>query len=121
MISFLVSGHRLDVLRFPDDSAADRPCPCGTAVPGCAGSGLRASLRNARPPCKVTRVPELPDIAAYMTALQPRIVGQPLERVRLASPFVLRTVEPPLTSVEGRVMRQLRRVGKRIAIGTEND
>ncbi|MCI0349610.1 MAG: formamidopyrimidine-DNA glycosylase [Acidobacteriales bacterium] len=66
-------------------------------------------------------MPELPDIAAYLTALEPRIVGQPLERVRLASPFVLRTVVPPLAEVEGRVVRELRRVGKRIAIGVEND
>jgi formamidopyrimidine-DNA glycosylase len=78
-------------------------------------------LRKAGPPCKVTRVPELPDIAAYLSALSPRIVGQPLERVRLASAFVLRTAEPPLTSVEGRVVRELRRIGKRIAIGLEND
>ena len=46
-------------------------------------------------------MPELPDITAYMAALEPRIVGQPLLRVRLASPFLLRTAEPPLSSVEG--------------------
>lgn len=66
-------------------------------------------------------MPELPDIIAYIGALEPRIVGQPLEHVRLASAFVLRTVEPPLASVEGRTVRELRRVGKRIAIGLEND
>jgi formamidopyrimidine-DNA glycosylase len=66
-------------------------------------------------------VPELPDIAAYITALEPRIVGQPVERVRLASSFLLRTVQPPLTDAEGRVVRQLRRVGKRIAIGVDGD
>jgi formamidopyrimidine-DNA glycosylase len=66
-------------------------------------------------------MPELPDIAAYISALEPRIVGQPLERVRLASAFLLRTVQPPLASVEGRSVRELRRVGKRIAIGVEND
>jgi formamidopyrimidine-DNA glycosylase len=65
-------------------------------------------------------VPELPDILAYISALEPRIVGRPLERVRLTSPFVLRTVEPPLAEVEGRVVRELRRVGKRIAIGLED-
>src|SRR4029077_5056616 len=48
-----------------------------------------------------------------------RIVGQPLERVRLASAFLLRTVQPPLNSVEGKIVRQLRRIGKRIAIGVE--
>jgi formamidopyrimidine-DNA glycosylase len=66
-------------------------------------------------------MPELPDIAAYITALEPRIVGEPIEHVRLASPFLLRTVEPPVTSVEGRKVRQLRRIGKRIAIGLEDD
>jgi formamidopyrimidine-DNA glycosylase len=66
-------------------------------------------------------MPELPDIADYLAALEPRIVGQPLERVRLASPFVLRTAEPPLSEAEGRVVRELRRIGKRIAIGLEND
>ena len=66
-------------------------------------------------------MPELPDIAAYITALEPRIVGQPLERVRLESVFLLRTVEPPITNVEGRVVRELRRIGKRIAIGVDGD
>jgi formamidopyrimidine-DNA glycosylase len=66
-------------------------------------------------------MPELPDIVAYISALEPRIVGQPLERVRLTSAFLLRTVQPPLASVEGCVVRELRRVGKRIAIGVEND
>ena len=66
-------------------------------------------------------MPELPDIAAYMTALQPRIVGQRMEQVRLASPFLLRTVQPSVTDVEGRLVRELRRIGKRIAIGVEGD
>jgi len=66
-------------------------------------------------------MPELPDIAAYITALEARIVAQPIERVRLASPFLLRTAEPPISNVEGRVVRELRRIGKRIAIGVEGD
>jgi formamidopyrimidine-DNA glycosylase len=66
-------------------------------------------------------MPELPDIAAYITALEPRIVGQRVEKVRLASPFLLRTVQPPVTDVEGRLVRELRRIGKRIAIGVEGD
>jgi formamidopyrimidine-DNA glycosylase len=66
-------------------------------------------------------MPELPDIAAYMTALEPRIVGQRIEHVRLANPFLLRTVQPPVTDVEGRLVRELRRIGKRIAIGIEGD
>jgi formamidopyrimidine-DNA glycosylase len=66
-------------------------------------------------------MPELPDITAYITALEPRTVGQPLEKVRLASPFLLRTVQPPIETIEGKTVRELRRVGKRIAIGFEND
>lgn len=66
-------------------------------------------------------MPELPDIAAYISALEPRIVGQPIQHVRLASPFLLRTAQPPIDSVEGRVVRELRRIGKRIAIGVEGD
>ena len=66
-------------------------------------------------------MPELPDIAAYIHALEPRIVGQPLEHIRIASAFLLRTAQPPVTSVEGRRVRQLRRIGKRIAIGFDND
>jgi formamidopyrimidine-DNA glycosylase len=65
-------------------------------------------------------VPELPDIAAYLTALEPRVLGQRLERVRLQSAFLLRTAAPPLSSVEGQAVRELRRIGKRIAFGMEN-
>jgi formamidopyrimidine-DNA glycosylase len=66
-------------------------------------------------------MPELPDIAAYIGALEPRVIGQKLEQVRVASAFLLRTVQPPLSSAEGRVVRELRRIGKRIAIGMEGD
>ena len=66
-------------------------------------------------------MPELPDIAAYITALEARILQQPLERVRLASVFLPRTVDPPLSAVEGRIVQGIRRVGKRIAIGVEGD
>jgi formamidopyrimidine-DNA glycosylase len=66
-------------------------------------------------------MPELPDISAYITALEPRILGQRLERVRLHSAFLLRTADPPIAATEGRVVRELRRVGKRIAIGVEGD
>ena len=66
-------------------------------------------------------MPELPDISAYITALEARIVGQPLDRVRLSSVFLLRTADPPLASVEGRTVRALRRIGKRIAIGVDGD
>ena len=66
-------------------------------------------------------MPELPDISAYITALETRILGQPLEKVRLNSDFLLRTEEPPLSSAEGRIVREIRRVGKRIAIGVDGD
>jgi formamidopyrimidine-DNA glycosylase len=71
--------------------------------------------------CKLISMPELPDIAAYIVALEARIVGLPIERVRLTSPFLLRSVEPPLVDLQGRVVRELRRIGKRIAIGAEGD
>jgi len=66
-------------------------------------------------------MPELPDIAAYISALESLIVGQPLQRIRLASPFLLRSVQPPLTSAEGCTVQELRRIGKRIAIAVEGD
>ena len=62
-------------------------------------------------------MPELPDITAYLTALEPRVLGQRLERVRLQSVFVLRTVDPPIAAVEGKTVSELRRIGKRIVIG----
>lgn len=66
-------------------------------------------------------MPELPDITAYIHALRARILGQPIEQIRVASPFLLRTAQPPLQEAEGRAVRELRRVGKRIAIGVEGD
>jgi len=65
-------------------------------------------------------MPELPDIAAYITALEARVVSQTLEQVRLASPFLLRTAQPPLSSIEGQRVRGLRRIGKRIVFEFEN-
>jgi formamidopyrimidine-DNA glycosylase len=66
-------------------------------------------------------MPELPDISAYLSALQDRIVGQPLERVRLGSPFLLRTAAPPISDAEGHQVTELRRIGKRISIGLDNE
>jgi formamidopyrimidine-DNA glycosylase len=65
-------------------------------------------------------MPELPDIAAYLSSMETRIVGQPLERIRLANAFLLRTVKPPIEAVEGHPVRSLRRIGKRIAIEFDN-
>jgi formamidopyrimidine-DNA glycosylase len=66
-------------------------------------------------------MPELPDIVVYIEALEKRILCRTLERAQIASPFLLRTIDPPLTAVTGQKVRELRRVGKRIAIGFEND
>lgn len=66
-------------------------------------------------------MPELPDIAAYLSALEPRILGERLEKLRLASPFLLRTVRPRIEDIEGHNVRSLRRIGKRIAIEFDNN
>ena len=66
-------------------------------------------------------MPELPDLTVYLEALEARIVGQRLERVLIRSPFLLRTAEPPLESVQGKRVNEVRRIGKRLAIGLEGD
>ena len=66
-------------------------------------------------------MPELPDVEAYIAALKPRIVGRTLERVRIGSISLLRTSEPALSSVEHHRVREIRRIGKRIAIGLDGD
>jgi len=66
-------------------------------------------------------VPELPDITAYLTALEPRVVGQPLEHLRIASPLLLRTAVPRIETIEGRTVRSLRRIGKRIVFCFDDD
>jgi formamidopyrimidine-DNA glycosylase len=66
-------------------------------------------------------MPELPDIAVYIQALEKRIVGKELIRVRPGAPFLLRTADPPVSVVEGSAVREIRRMGKRIAIGLEAD
>jgi formamidopyrimidine-DNA glycosylase len=66
-------------------------------------------------------MPELPDVVLYLEALTPRILGQPLEAVRLVSPFVLRTVQPPPAATVGRRVTGLRRIGKHIVVALEGD
>jgi formamidopyrimidine-DNA glycosylase len=66
-------------------------------------------------------VPELPDVVAYLAALEPRVLGKRLVGVRLASPFLLRTFEPPITAVAGKKVVGLRRLGKRIVYDLEDD
>src|SRR5260370_16934720 len=80
-----------------------------------------AAVHNPAIVLRCVGVPELPDIVVYIEALEERILAQPLEHVRLASPFLLRSVNPPLQSVEGRKVRELRRVANRIPIGLEAD
>ena len=65
-------------------------------------------------------MPELPDISAYLSALEPLIVGRPLTNIRIASPFLLRTVHPRIEDIEGQAVRSLHRIGKRIAIEFDN-
>jgi len=66
-------------------------------------------------------VPELPDITIYLEAIRPRVLGRRLDRVRIKSPFLLRTVEPPIETSEGRPVTGLSRLGKRIVLGLEGD
>ena len=66
-------------------------------------------------------MPELPDVTVYVEALRDRIRGRRLERVRVSGPFLLRTAAPPLSAAEGKSAREVRRIGKRIAIGMEDD
>jgi len=66
-------------------------------------------------------MPELPDIAVYLTALEPRVVGQTLEHLRIASPLLLRTALPPIASIEGQEVLSLRRIGKRVVFVFDGD
>ena len=85
---------------------------------GCPASTDVGWSRRSSP---INPVPELPDIVVYLEALEQRILHQPLEQVRIASPFLLRTAHPPLSSAEGKTVRGLRRLGKRICIGLDDD
>jgi formamidopyrimidine-DNA glycosylase len=80
---------------------------------GREAAGSTLILRNA--------VPELPDVSVYLEALTGRIAGRRLDRVSLRSPFVLRSVEPPLEMVHGVTVRSIRRVGKRIVLAFDDD
>src|SRR4051794_2766127 len=66
-------------------------------------------------------MPELPDVEVYLECLRPRVAGRPLDKVRLANPFLLRSVEPPLAEAEGKSVRALRRLGKRIVFELDAD
>jgi len=66
-------------------------------------------------------MPELPDVVVYLRQLEPRILGQTIEKIRLGSPFVLRSVRPPLREAEGKKVVGLRRLGKQIVLGLETE
>ncbi|MBI3407084.1 MAG: formamidopyrimidine-DNA glycosylase, partial [Planctomycetes bacterium] len=66
-------------------------------------------------------MPEIPDIVVYLECLKRRVQGKPLQRVRLANPFLLRSVDPPLDAVHGRTILSLRRLGKRIVLALDPD
>ena len=66
-------------------------------------------------------MPELPDIVAYIEALEPRVLNQPIQDIRVSSPFLLRSVDPPLSEASGKNVTNLRRLGKRIVLGLEDE
>jgi formamidopyrimidine-DNA glycosylase len=66
-------------------------------------------------------MPELPDVTVYVEALYPRVIGARLERIRLATPFVLRSVDPPMSDVVGRAVTAVRRLGKRVVLALEGE
>ena len=100
------------VLRASDVQRPARRLPCSPAKPRLLS---RVSRRSANP------MPELPDIAAYVDALELRIVGQTLESITIVNVAVLRSTDPPLAAIQGLTVTSVRRVGKRIAIGFEAD
>src|SRR5262249_11504807 len=104
---------------FSRESASCFP-PCGTGSPS-AGSIATPVGReqSSSSPCRL--MPELPVCLVLFECLRPRVVGQTLERVRLASPFLLRSVEPPLEEVEGKTVHGLRRLGKRIVFELDEE
>src|SRR5207302_7536455 len=81
----------------------------------------RLFLIRANPRYSAACMPEYPDIVVYLEALEKRILGRTLERVDIASPSLLRTAVPPISSVAGRKVFELRRLGKRICFGLEED
>ena len=85
-------------------------------------ASTKSEIRGLPDPSQFGRtMPELPDITVYIEALQKRILGKRLENVRIVSPFLLRSVDPPVASAIGKTVVALRRIGKRICIGLENE
>src|SRR5439155_1597647 len=92
----------------------------GASCPDAAHDRRRLPSPAPRVPAH-PRIPELPDVVLYIEHLTARVVGQPLERVRLATPFLVRSVDPPLGEAEGRRVVGLRRLGKRIVLELEGE
>src|SRR5439155_11343 len=109
-------------------SSGTRPrCACSRrpatrSRPAIAGTSRRTARRSIAWSTRwYETMPELPDVTAYVEALGERVVGARLERLRLATPFVLRSVDPPLSDVVGRVVSGVRRLGKRIVLALEGE
>src|SRR5437016_14156742 len=98
---------------------AEAAAPCGADSGARAGRGRRAAGAVGR--ALPGLMPELPDIALYLDAIASRVVGKQLEHLRIASPFLLRTADPPVVDLVGRVIRDVRRLGKRIVLALEGD
>src|ERR1051326_9265592 len=97
---------------------------CGAGNPAaemCGADNPAGEMCGAGNPAGEKTLPELPDVTIYIEALERRIAGHTLNKVRLANPFVLRTVEPSPRDVAGKRVAAIRRVGKRIVLGLEDD
>src|SRR6476620_1485192 len=92
------------------------PTISGRSISRQRRNGLAASWRSTN-----RQMPELPDITVYIEALASRVVDQPLQRIRIAKPFLLRSVDPPISAAEGKRVTGLRRMGKRIVLELEDD
>src|SRR5919204_3871035 len=113
--------------RLASSSGTRPPCACSRRpATRSRPATARTSRRTARPSTGwSTRwcgpLPELPDVTVYVEALRERVVGARLERIRLATPFVLRSVDPPLADVVGRSVVGVRRLGKRIVLALQDE
>src|SRR6266511_1878743 len=98
--------------------ASTRTSSSRSGPPTWLGSSRTRPAGSRRPE---SRMPELPDVTVYIEALRARILGEVLERVRVANPFLVRSVDPPIQALVGRPVVGLRRLGKRIVVGFEGE
>jgi formamidopyrimidine-DNA glycosylase len=108
-------------MRASSDTSERRRGSRLTRVPPAALTTAGNPGRRRRPRVRSGAVPELPDIEAYVEALEERVLGEPLVNVRLSSPFLLRTADPPMRAAEGKEVLGVRRLGKRIALALAGD